>query len=132
MKIALALASLLVAAACGPETKQQGGPLAHAISASGKYALDVYTDPQPPVRGQISARLSITSAGLVARGLSPKVTPWMPEHAHGTSVTPTVVESENGDYQVENLYLPMEGTWQLRTDVDGSKDDEIDVTIEVR
>ncbi len=132
MKIALLLGSLVVFAGCGPEAKQQTGPLAHAESASGKYALDVFTDPQPPVRGQVAARLAITSQGTPARGLTPKVTPWMVEHAHGTSVVPTVAETENGDYQVTDLYLPMEGTWQLRTDVDGSKDDEIDVTIEVR
>jgi hypothetical protein len=118
---------LLFVLACGPETRPPDGPLAHGLSASGKYALEVYTNPQPPVRGQIPARLSLTDHGQLARGLTPKLTPWMPEHAHGTSVLPSVVEGEDGDYEVNDLYLPMQGTWQLT----GSKDDEIDVTIEV-
>jgi hypothetical protein len=124
---------LLFILACGPDTRPSGGPLAHGISASGHYALDVFTNPQPPVRGQISARLSLTRAdGQVVRGMNLEITPWMPEHGHGSSVMPSVVEAEDGDYDVNDLYLPMEGTWQLRTAVDDSRDDEIDVTIEVR
>lgn len=126
------LAALFLVAACGPQDTAPTGPLAHGVSASGKYALDVYTDPQPPVRGQIAARLVLTENGAPAKGLTPKLTPWMPEHAHGTSVTPTVTMDEAGDYRVDNLYLPMQGTWQLRTVIDDSKDDEIDVTIDVR
>jgi hypothetical protein len=123
---------LALLAACGPDLSSPTGPLAHGTSASGRYALDVYTTPQPPVRGQITGRLVITDQGELARGMTPKITPWMPEHAHGTSVTPSVTEAENGDYLVNDLYLPMEGLWQLRTAVDDSKDDEIDVTFEVR
>lgn len=128
----IALAALFLVAACGPEDSAPSGPLAHGTSASGRYALDVYTQPQPPVRGQIFARLVLTENGEIAKGLTPKLTPWMPEHAHGSSVTPTVSAMETGDYQVNDLYLPMQGTWQLRTVVDDSKDDEIDVTIDVR
>lgn len=133
MRRALSIAALLAIAGCGPDTQAPGGPLVHAVSTSGRFSLDLYTVPQPPVRGKIDARLDLRlQDGSAATGLTPTITPWMPQHGHGSSVVPMVVETDGGNYDVNDLYLPMEGLWQLRTAIDGHGDDEIDAEIEVR
>ncbi len=118
--------------ACGPAS-DPGGALTTATSNAGLYQLSVFTDPQPPVRGVLSARLVLTDPkGAPAGGLQLTVTPWMPQHGHGSSVEPQVSEPEPGTYQVTNLYLPMAGIWQLRTTIHGEASDEADPSIEVR
>lgn len=79
-------------------------------------------------------QLIITDATTDApqSGLELSVVPWMPAMGHGTSVTPTVVETAPGIYDLENLVLFMPGTWQIRTQWDGPAVEKVTPTLEVR
>jgi hypothetical protein len=41
------------------------------------------------------------------------VSPYMPDHGHGTSITPVATGEGSGDYQVAPLYLFMSGYWEI-------------------
>ena len=105
------------------------------MSDSGQQHIDVRTAPeQPPTRGIVDMQLTITDAttGAPESGLELKVVPWMPAMGHGTSVTPTVVESAPGVYDLENLVLFMPGTWQIRTVWDAPAATHVTPTLDVR
>ncbi len=92
--------------------------LLELMSDSGRQRVAVRTAPdQPPTRGVVSMQLTIVNAETDAPegGLDLKVVPWMPAMGHGTSVKPTVVETQTGVYELENLVLFMPGTWQILT-----------------
>jgi hypothetical protein len=99
------------------------GPLQTLPSAMGQLQIEVRSSPQPPVRGSDAVELRFLDAsGTPVPGLTVGVMPWMPSHGHGTSVQPTVTESEPGVFVVTPLYLYMSGQWELRTTVSGSTD----------
>jgi hypothetical protein len=105
------------------------------MSDSGQQHVDVRTAPQqPPTRGIVEMQLTITDAttGDPQAGLALKIVPWMPAMGHGTSVTPTVVESAPGIYDLENLVLFMPGVWQIRTELDGPAVTHVTPTLDVR
>lgn len=105
------------------------------MSDTGQQRVDVRTAPQqPPTRGIVEMQLTITDAttGDPQTGLGLKVVPWMPAMGHGTSVTPTVVESAPGIYDLENLVLFMPGVWQIRTELDGTAITHVTPTLDVR
>ena len=109
--------------------------LFNLMSDSGQQRVDVRTAPgQPPTRGVIEMQLSIMDAtsGAPQTGLALQGVPWMPAMGHGTSVTPTVVETAPGIYDLQNLVLFMPGTWQIRTNWDGPAADNVTPTLEVR
>jgi hypothetical protein len=119
---------LALLSGCGPDAVV---PI-DALSGSGRYRVEVVTTPSPAQRGVMTAQLSITrSTGEAAPGLTLEVTPWMPQHGHGSSVAPKVTEVGGGTYAVAELYLPMAGLWQLRTAIEGGAADEADVALEV-
>jgi hypothetical protein len=114
--------------ACGdaaPGTPGFGStPLASAQGQ--RLSVAVFTAPQPPERGEVMGRLVFTDpAGAMTDGVAVTVTPWMPEHGHGTSVMPTVEPDGAGGFLISNLYLAMPGTWQLRVNVSGAVTDEL-------
>jgi hypothetical protein len=93
-------------------------------SANGQYHLEIRTSPQPAIKGNNWAEYRITyESGAPATGLSMTVRPWMPAHAHGTSVQPTVAESDEGVYTIQNLLFFMAGHWELRTTFGSSSED---------
>jgi hypothetical protein len=95
-------------------------------SASGLYHLEIRTSPQPAIKGDNWGEYRITDeSGAPATGLSVAVRPWMPAHAHGTSVQPTVVESDQGVYTIQNLLFFMAGHWELRTTIGSSSEDVV-------
>jgi hypothetical protein len=138
---ALAAALLALAAAgCGAPPPADPGPavfpadaLTVASSTSGSLHVEVRTDPQPPVRGAIRGQLFIVSdsTGAGVDGLDVSVLPWMPAHGHGTSVSPDVTAQGGGLYLVDQLYLYMAGTWELRTTISGALDDAAVPALEV-
>jgi hypothetical protein len=106
--------------------------LTTAPSSSGQLTVDVRTDPQPPVRGSIRAQMTIVDVnGQPVDGLDLAVVPWMPSHGHGTSITPSVSAQGGGLYLVDQLYLYMGGTWELRTTISGVVDDEAVAQVDV-
>ena len=86
-------------------------------SAAGTKQVTVWTSPQPPEKGVNAVRLLVSDAttGVPLDGLAVQAVPWMPSHAHGTSAKTRVLAEDGGMYQVDNVYLYMDGTWQLRT-----------------
>ena len=85
-------------------------------SASGRLSVAVRTSPQPPVKGVNAVQFRITdAAGVAVDGAGVVVVPWMPSHGHGTSVRPLVEAEGDGVYTITNVYLYMDGQWQLRS-----------------
>ncbi|HEX3774273.1 MAG TPA: FixH family protein [Polyangiaceae bacterium] len=141
--LVLASASALAIAlsACGGSRAASGSDsfpteaLFQLQSDSGQEQVIVRTAPeQPPTRGIVEMQLTITDAttGDPEPGLDLKVVPWMPAMGHGTSVTPTVVETAPGIYDLGNLGLFMPGTWQIRTQWSGAAAENVTPTLEVR
>jgi len=45
------------------------------------------------------------------------VTPWMPDHGHGTAMVPMVMERGGGTYSARNIDITMPGRWQLKINI---------------
>lgn len=74
--------------------------------------------PSPPARNVNSwtLELSSMSAGVVGssvKGGQLKVTPYMPDHAHGPGTNPVVTDNNDGTYTLGNINLWMPGVWQV-------------------
>ena len=70
-------------------------------------------------------RLDLTDAagGGPVDGLTVSVQPWMPAHGHGTSIVPSVMPMGSGAYEIDDVYLYMAGTWQVRIAFSGTESD---------
>ena len=67
--------------------------------------------------GRNEVALKVTdSKGIGIEGAMIEVTPWMPEHGHGTTWPPTVTEQGKGLYRAV-IPLLMAGHWELRIKV---------------
>lgn len=129
-----ALPWFLVLAGCGDGAAQNVGFGTSPLTTTDGQAVHaaLFTSPQPPERGLNEAKLTLTgAAGQPLDGLMLTVTPWMPQHGHGTSVSPTVTPNGNGTWTVSNLYLAMPGQWQLRVDVSGAVNDELVASFDI-
>ena len=125
----VAIGAALVGAACGAA----GGPAAATLpptfpaeafavlpSDSGTLQVAVRTWPQPPVKGVDAVQYVVTDAdGNGVDGLDLTVVPWMPAHGHGTSVGTVVAPQGGGVYQITEVYLYMDGHWELRSTFSG-------------
>jgi len=75
----------------------------------------VESRPGPPTKGANAMTLEILDAGArPVDGATITVTPWMPDHAHGSGAKPVVTPMGGGKYEVENVYLAMAGLWQIK------------------
>jgi hypothetical protein len=129
-----ALPLLVWLAGCGDAPEQHTGFGTSPLTTTEGQAVHaaLFTSPQPPERGLDEAKLRLTGAdGQPLDGLTLTVTPWMPEHGHGTSVSPTVTPIGDGTWTVSNLYLAMPGQWQLRVDVSGAVNDELVASFDI-
>lgn len=125
---ALLVVGLASACGCGSAGSGQQGfldaPLLTVSSASGALKVAVFTNPQPPVRGNVAIRYRITdSAAEPVDGLVLEVVPWMPAMSHSTSAEPAVSAAGSGVYDLSNVFLFMAGQWQLRTTITGGMSD---------
>lgn len=107
-------------------------PLAVLASTAGTKQISVWTSPQPPVKGVNAVQLLVTdtASGTPLDGLDIQAVPWMPSHGHGTSAKTEVLPQDGGVYQVDNVYLYMDGSWELRTTLtatDGADDTVVPV-----
>ncbi len=127
MRRAISSWVLLLAACSGGGPPDAGAvgcvndPAAETYSAGMKKVGDgarlsfvlVSADPAPPLRGNNSWVVQVLDAqGQSVSGATLTVTPFMPEHGHGSSVTPTVTAGSDG-YHVTPLYLFMPGLWRV-------------------
>jgi hypothetical protein len=119
--------ALLLLAACSAGAPDAGvvgcetNPKAEVYAAGMKQSGDgsklsfvlVSSDPGPPLRGTNTWKVKVLdTAGQPVTGATLTVTPFMPEHGHGSQVVPTVT-AEGDQYEITNLYLFMPGLWQI-------------------
>jgi hypothetical protein len=84
-------------------------------SSSGNLKVTLVSgDPTPPARGNNSWNVTLTdSAGNAIPNAQPVAVPYMPDHGHGSSVTPDVTPTSGAAFTVSPLYLFMPGVWQV-------------------
>ena len=86
------------------EKKSANGALTATLMAS---------DPAPPIRGTNTWTLKLVDAGGKPVTTGVTITPFMPDHGHGTSVQPTLTPQPDGTWKIENLYFFMPGVWRI-------------------
>jgi hypothetical protein len=71
--------------------------------------------PTPPTKGMNTWTIQLTDAkGQPVNGASITVVPFMPDHGHGSSISPQVMPMDMaGNYQVSLLDLFMPGIWDV-------------------
>lgn len=113
---AAALLSLLACATSDDDSAASGA----LLSEAGLYSLVVAMSPDPPTVGDSTLTVDLHDAETdqLVTGATLQVTPWMPDHDHGISDAPEVVE-DGGVYTVRFAYS-MPGSWELTFDIDGS------------
>lgn len=89
------------------------------LTASGALKIELMdATPAPPQKQSNAMVLKLVdAAGAPVDGATLSVTPFMPDHGHGSSVKPTVMPMGAGVYAVSNVYLPMPGLWRLTVTV---------------
>jgi YtkA-like len=76
------------------------------------------SDPSPPTKGNNAWTIRVEDMGTPQTGATMKITPFMPDHGHGTPTKANVSPMmEPGQYQVTPLYLYMAGLWQITLEV---------------
>lgn len=134
----LLLASLAVAAsACGDDDHGDHGSSGgggNATACEKDTRKDLYTaglskqagdltvkimdaTPAPPTKGTNAMTLEIADAAGPVAGATVNVLPFMPDHGHGSAVTPVVTDMGGGKYKVEKVYLAMAGLWRITVSV---------------
>jgi hypothetical protein len=89
-----------------------------AKQAAGLTVKIMESTPSPPKKGTNTMILEIAdAAGKPLDGAVVAVTPWMPDHAHGSALTPVATGVGGGRYEVTKLYYPMPGLWQVTVSV---------------
>ena len=83
-------------------------------SASELVVTLIQADPSPPARGTNVWRVTATdSSGAALKDATLTVTAFMPDHGHGTSVTPLIEPTGAGAWTVSQLDLFMPGVWRV-------------------
>ena len=94
-------------------------PGMQVMSSAGTFTIKLLdSTPGPPVKGPNTWTLEIddASSGVALDGVVLSVTPWMPDHNHGT--TPVgVTPAGSGTYTLAPVYLYMSGLWQIKMTV---------------
>jgi hypothetical protein len=84
-------------------------------SASGQLKVTlVSSDPAPPLRGTNTWSVKVADgSGNPVANANLTVTPFMPDHNHGTSVSPSATAKGDGTYEISSLFLFMPGVWKV-------------------
>jgi YtkA-like len=93
-------------------------PGMEVTSSAGLFKVKlVESVPGPPVKGNEVWTIEVDDATSTSTspldGLTVSVTPWMPDHGHGTEPV-NVTASGGGKYGLDPLYLYMRGYWEIR------------------
>jgi hypothetical protein len=103
----------------GCQTDPRDDTYAPNLTKTGKSGLFqfvlVSANPAPPALNNNSWVLRVVDAkGNPLPGASiVSVTPFMPDHGHGTSAVPMATPNGDGSFTVAPLYLYMAGLWQI-------------------
>jgi hypothetical protein len=91
--------------------------VANLTKASTSGALKVTlvsSDPAPPAKGSNTWIIrAADGSGAPMTNAPLTVTPFMPDHGHGSSVVATITPQADGSYNVAPLYLFMPGVWRI-------------------
>lgn len=106
------------AGGCAADSRKDIYTAGLAKPAGGLSVKLVQATPAPPAKGTNALTLEIVdAAGKPVEGATVVVTPFMPDHAHGSAVTPEVASKGGGLYEVSKVYLAMAGLWRLTVTV---------------
>ena len=105
------------AALCATDSRAQTfAPNMEQAGASGTYSVKLQTiTPNPVFKGNNVWNLQVVDkSGAPVSGATITVKPFMPDHGHGSSITPQVAPGSNpGSYDVTLLNLFMPGIWTI-------------------
>lgn len=81
---------------------------------SGNYTFAITAmQPAPPATGTGTMSLKITDkSGAPVTDATVSLALFMPDHGHGSSITPQVAVADGG-YNITNVYLFMPGVWRM-------------------
>lgn len=123
--------------AASPDCAGRGDDLSTLRLTHGELSLSVVeTLPAQPAVGDNVWSLRLDDAAhqpVTGLAASMTVTPFMPEHGHGTPVSVGVRETEPGEYELAPVNTFMPGLWQIRlefTHADAPERFEFNVCVE--
>jgi YtkA-like len=106
------------ATGCAADTRKDIYTAGLSKQAGSLVVKLIESKPGPPIKGTNALTLEVLdAAGAPLDGASVTVTPWMPDHAHGSAAKIVVTPLGGGRYQVDNVYLAMAGLWQIKIGV---------------
>jgi hypothetical protein len=118
-----------VACSSAPPPSFGSTPVATATSTACGVSFEVYSAPDPLVRGASSIELV---ASPPSAGLAIAIVPFMPAMGHGSATMPAVTDQGNGVYVANDVVMAMPGTWQLRTSIGGGCSDSLVIDVDVQ
>jgi hypothetical protein len=92
-----------------------GSDVTHEGTASA-FSFDLMDiTPKPPALGTLTWTIKIHDANgqPVKDATFPMIKTWMPQHQHPSTALPTAMSNGDGTYTIDNLYLYMQGVWQV-------------------
>lgn len=109
---------------CSEETRDDdyvAGLLKTGLNNNLETTLDS-ADPAPPDQGNNVWEVTVREVGgAEMQGCTIDVTPFMPDHGHGTSPQPLVAAgTDTGTYDITQINLFMGGLWEITLDIDCS------------
>lgn len=141
--LAATLALLCLSVACGGDNAPNSD--AAGVNCSNEPCADTYTanmvksgssgsfifllidsTPGPPAKGDNSWNLRLTDTGdTPIDGATLEVTPFMPDHGHGTPIRVVVTPAgSNGEYTAAPINLWMPGLWEVTIDATAGADSD--------
>jgi hypothetical protein len=99
--------------ATDPRIQVYAAGLSRAATDGNMKVSFVGAEPAPPQKGNNTWTVHLTDgSGKAIDGATIAVKPYMPDHMHGSSITPQIMPMGSGDYHVELLDFFMPGVWQ--------------------
>lgn len=103
----------------------EGNPI--QVSKKGLYRIEMAIEGQKLKVGANRAELVIRdNEGKPVAGALVRILPLIYQHGESTLMKPRVTERDKGHYQVENIYIEIEGHWVLKISMKiGDLEDEV-------
>jgi hypothetical protein len=114
---------------CSTETRDDDYSLGLTHAGAWAQVEFVAAEPSPPSRGDNTWTVRVRDQAATARAdLTIGVSPFMPDHGHGSSVRCDVEAGEEpGTYVLTPVNFFMPGLWQVTLQIDASDEPEDDV-----
>ena len=106
---------------CAQESRADVYVSGMQAAGSNGYKVKLMTStPAPPSKGNNTWALQLLDSGdTPIDGATLDVTPFMPDHGHGTPIGTAVTPGgSNGEYSAEPVNLWMPGYWEVTVDID--------------